>query len=213
MSSKKGHRPENKKSKGGVENPGGGENQEPLGPSGSSGGSSTGAAAAARTSAPRKPMGTVPERLVDKADHVYSIVNDALQLMVKRDVPSDVELATKACLSQVEAWREKIFGLKSSGWVPVEASASKDIVEGDHLRIAPDMRETYQYIFDALGVAPGEEDLVAGLIVKTKRSSRVLVKKPAAGAPGELDGLGQSTHSPEQVFGYVTRSHLVKRSA
>jgi hypothetical protein len=201
MSSKKGHRPENKKSKGDVENPGGGENQE-----------SVAAAAAVKTSTPRKPMGTVPERLVDKADHVYSIVNDALQLMVKRDVPSDVELATKECLSQVEAWREKIFGLKSSGWVPVEGSASKDIVEGDHLRIAPDMRETYQYIFDALGVVPGEEDLVAGLVVKTKRSSRVLVKKLGDEVPG-VDDAGQPLRSSDMVFGYVTRSHLVKRSA
>ena len=195
MSSKK-----SKKPRGGVETPGGGENQEQVA-----------AAAPSKIKPPRKPMGTVPERLADKADHVHAMVNDALVLMARRNVPDDVVLATKTFWAQLDVWREKIFGLKSSGWLPSEISASKDIVEGDHVRIAPDMRETYQYIFEALGVAPGEEDLVAGLVVKTKRSSRVLVKKLAAGAPGELDGLGQQVHSPEQVFGYVSRSHLVRR--
>jgi hypothetical protein len=194
MSSKK-----SKKPRGGVENPGGGENQEPVV-----------AAASSKIRPPRKPMGTVPERLADKADHVHTLVNDSLVLMARRNVPDDVVSATKTFWAQLDVWREKIFGLKSSGWLPSEVSASKDIVEGDHVRIAPDMRETYQYIFEALGVAPGEEDLVAGLVVKTKRSSRVLVKKLAAGAPGELDGLGQQAHSPEQVFGYVSRSHLVR---
>jgi hypothetical protein len=196
MSSKK-----NKKVRGGVEKVAGGESQM-----------QEAAPASSKTPAPRKPMGTVPERLVDKADHVYERINDALQLMVKRDVPSDVVQATRTFLAQVEAWREKIFGLKSSGWLP-EESDNKEIAEGDHLQIAPDMRETYQYIFDALGVTPGEEDLVAGLVVQMKRSSRILVKKPEAGAPGDLDGLGRSVYSPEQVFGYVSRSHLVRRPA
>jgi hypothetical protein len=196
MSSKK-----SKKSRGGVENPGGGENREPVA-----------AATSSKIRPPRKPMGTLSERLADKADHVYALINNTLQLMAKRSVPEDVLQATKTFWAQVDAWREKVFGLKSSGWQPVE-SDNKDIVKGDHLQIAPDMRETYQYIFDALGVAPGEEDLVAGLVVSMKRSSRILVKKLAVGAPGDLDGLGRSVHSPEQVFGYVSRSHLVRRPA
>lgn len=170
--------------------------------------------AAAAPSAPkaaRKPIGTVPERLVGKADQIYGLVNDALQLMTKRDAPVAVTTATKTFMAQVEAWREAVFALKSSGWVPPEASASKDIVEGDGVKIAKDQHETYKYIFEALGVEAGAEELVAGPVTTTGRLARVLVKSKDVGTPGELDGLGQSAHKPGQVFGYVSRTHLVKR--
>jgi len=156
-------------------------------------------------------MGTVPERLVDKADHIHTLVNDALQLMTKRDAPAAVTTATKTFMAQAEAWREAIFALKSSGWVPPEASASKDIVEGDGVRIAKDQHETYKYIFEALGVEAGTEELVAGPVTTTGRLVRVLVRSKDVGTPGELDDLGQSAYKPGQVFGYVSRTHLVKR--
>jgi hypothetical protein len=168
--------------------------------------------AAAAPSAPkaaRKPIGTVPERLVGKADQIYGLVNDALQLMTKRDAPAAVTTATKTFMAQVEVWRESVFALKASGWVPPEASASKDIVEGDGVRIAKDQHETYKYIFEALGVEAGAEELVAGPVTTTGRLARVLVR--SNGTPGELDGLGQPTYRPGQVFGYVSRTHLVKR--
>jgi len=149
--------------------------------------------AAKPTRAPRAPRGTLPERLVGKADKVYSLVSEMGKEMAARGAPKDSSDAVTAFLGQVEVWREKIFALKSSGWVPSEKKGKVAIVEGDPIQIVSEHLARYSFID---GLAEGRVQLVAGAVVQVSRFQIDVMLKDAA------DG---------KFYGYAPRKFLAHR--
>ena len=146
-----------------------------------------GAAKAPR--APRAPLGTLAERLLDKAEKVFTYAASVAEITAKRGAPADVVAASKDFVAQTEAWREKFFGLKSSGWMPSKSAAKSALTEGDEVAIVPEQREIYAYI---PGLLEGTIKLFAGTILPGAKGkpTRVLVKS----AEGQVYGFVPNTH-------------------
>ena len=146
-----------------------------------------GAAKAPR--APRAPLGTLAERLLDKAEKVFAYAASVADITTKRGAPADVAAAAKEFVAQTETWREKFFGLKSSGWVPSKSAAKSALSEGDEVSIVAEQREIYAYI---PGLLEGTIKLFAGTILLGAKGkpTRVLVKS----AEGQVYGFVPNTH-------------------
>jgi hypothetical protein len=150
-------------------------------------------AAPRKQRAPQKPRGTLVERMVAKADLIYTMITLSAKQVAEKNAPSDVIKAANDFVAQAEIWREKFFGLKTIGWNPVKAVADKGpVAEGDSITIASDQKEIYNFID---GLMDGTANLVAGTVLTSGKKQRVLVKA--------RDG---------RAYGFVQRSHLVRLS-
>lgn len=156
----------------------------------------SGEAGASQPKAERKPMGSVADRLFDKASRAFDLAADALKLARGRGAPDDLVASMDVFMVDAGAWRDKLKELKDSGWQPPAKAEMKELQEGDAVAIAPDHRETYSFI-DA------SAKLVAGKIELTKkgRPARVMLKRPAS-----ID-----SSQPEQFYGWAPVAHLVRR--
>lgn len=167
---------------------------------------SSGSGGSQPAKAARKPMGTVTDRLFDKASRAYDLAADALKLARGRGVAEEITTAMDKFMVDVGAWRDQLKVLQESGWQPVEKSAMKQIKEGDAIGIAPDHRGTYSFIPEGTKLVAGQIDLT-----KKGRVSRILLKRPADGQPGDLDGLGQPAYVAETIYGWAPLAHIVRR--
>jgi len=154
--------------------------------------SGTSVTSASKPRALRKPRGTLLEQFANKADKVYSMVSEISKELMTRGAPKETCEAATAFLVQVEGWREKIFGLKSSGWEPVSKGVKVPIVEGDPIKIADEHLSRYSFIE---GLAEGKVLLVAGSVVEVSRFQVDVMLKDTEG----------------KFYGYAPRKFLAHR--
>lgn len=159
----------------------------------SSGDSSPASGLASSASTPtRKPRvhRTFIERLLGKADVMYSTGTDIAKMIGSRAAPTDIVVVAQDFVGILEKYRERFFALRDSGWSPPEA-AKTDIQEGDTVTIAKKFLARYDYIE---GLAEGRTKLVAAKFTpKGSKGIDVLVKDAATSAP----------------YGLIPKSHLI----
>ena len=133
----------------------------------------------------RRSSGAANQPIQELATYAASVA----EITSKRGAPADVVAASKDFVAQTEAWREKFFGLKSSGWMPSKSAAKSALTEGDEVAIVPEQREIYAYI---PGLLEGTIKLFAGTILPGAKGkpTRVLVKS----AEGQVYGFVPNTH-------------------
>lgn len=156
------------------------------------GSSSSGTAAAASTST-RKPMvrRTFIQRVLARAEIMYSTGADIAKMIAGRGAPDGIETVAQEFVTILEKYRERFFALRDSGWAPPEAASKADIKEGDTVTIAKKFLAKYDYIE---GLAEGRTKLVAAKFTpKGAKGTEVLVKDAATSAP----------------YGLIPKSHLI----
>jgi len=99
---------------------------------------------------------------VKKTRKVYAMASDMSKQAASRGAPQATCEAARAFLTQVEAWRETFFALKTSGWEPSATVIKSVIKEGDPIAISPD--HVAQYSAFIPGLAEGSVKLVAGSV-------------------------------------------------
>ena len=132
---------------------------------------------------------TFIERLLAKADSMFSMGTDLAQMLQDRRAPGEVSGKALEFIPVLEKYREMFFGLRDSGWVPAEKSLKKDFQEGDRVMIVKDHIPRYEYI---PGLSEGTTQLVAAkFIPRGGKYVDVLVKDAATGAAYGLVPKGQ----------------------
>jgi len=151
--------------------------------SGSSNSSSSSDSSASTTSV-RKPRvhRTFIERLVAKAEDMYTTGTEIAKMIGGRGAPTDIETVAREFVPILEKYRERFFALRSSGWAPPETGAKIEIKEGDTVTIAKSAIAKYDFIE---GLAEGRTKLVAVKFVPRGEGKivDVLVKDAVTGAP------------------------------
>jgi hypothetical protein len=145
-----------------------------------------------KTRKPMPPRGPLPERLCNKADKIYSMATEMAKELSSRGAPKEKCDAATAFVVQVEAWREGLFALKSSGWVPSDKAVKSVIVEGDPIKIVDEHLARYSFIE---GLAEGKVQLVAGSVVEVNRFQVDVMLKDTEG----------------KFYGYAPRKFLTRR--
>lgn len=160
-----------------------------------------------------KKQKTEAERLRKKVETAHASIEDVLSRLVAGAAADKVVGQARGLAELLAELRKEVVGLVDSGWQPAKRAPLKDLVEGDPIKIGAKNHDMYGFI---PGLFEGTVKLVAGTIVRSKngRIQRVLLRKKEEGVQGEqeiapyMDGLGQSTHVPEQAYGYAPLAHL-----
>lgn len=154
-----------------------------------------------------KKQKTEPERILGKVVAAHAAIEDVLERLVAGAADDKVVGQARELASALAEFRAAVVGMVASGWQPAKRAPLKDLAEGDAITIGSKHHAMYGFI---PGLSDGTVKLEAGTIVRSAngRIQRVLLRKKAEGVPGELDGLGQSTHVPEQAYGYASLAHL-----
>ena len=148
----------------------------------SSSGSSSDSDASAGTPA-RKPhiRRTYIERLLGKAETLYSTGADIAKMINGRGAPAEIVTVAQEFVGVLEKYRERFFALRNSGWSPPESASKVEIKEGDTVSIKKKFLPKYDYIE---GLSEGRTKLVAAKFTpKGGKGIDVLVKDAATGAP------------------------------
>jgi hypothetical protein len=141
----------------------------------------------------RKPMvrRTYIERLLGKAEAMYSIGTDIAKMISGRGAPADIVTVAQEFVGVLEKYRRRFLALRDSGWLPPEPASKAEIKEGDAVSIAKKFLPKYDYIE---GLAEGRTKLVAAkLTPKGGKGIDVLVKDAATNAP----------------YGLIPKGHLI----
>ena len=144
----------------------------------SSRGENGGASSSVSGSVARRPMvrKTFLERLVLKADSMYSLGTELAKMLLDRGAPDDVTQKSHDFVPALEKYRELFFALRDSGWTPPEKAPKKDFQEGDRVMVTKLHLSRYDFI---AGRADGTTKLVAAKFVSRGESTKfvdVLVK-------------------------------------
>ena len=136
---------------------------------GENGGTSAGSAG----SAVRRPMirKTFLERLVFKADSMYTHGAELAKMLLDRGAPDEITQKTHDFLPALEKYRELFFALRDSGWVPAEKAPAKGFHEGDRVMVIGKHLPRYDFI---AGLAEGTTKLVAAKFVNRGESAKVV---------------------------------------
>jgi len=143
------------------------------------GASSASSGLSVRKTAIRK---TFLERLVFKADSMYTYGAELAKMLLDRGAPDEITQKSHDFLPALEKYRELFFVLRDSGWAPAEKALAKGFQEGEQVTIARKHLARYDFI---AGLAEGTTKLVAAKFVNRGESSRyvdVLVKDAVTGA-------------------------------
>ena len=125
---------------------------------------------------------TFIERLVFKADSMFSLGTELARMLQDRMAPGDVASKAQEFIPVLEKYREMFFGLRDSGWVPAEKSHKKDFKEGDRVMIVKEHLHRYDFIS---GLSEGVTKLVAAKFVPRGEGAKyvdVLVQDAVTGA-------------------------------
>lgn len=139
----------------------------------------------------RKPMGTVQERLVEKAEYIKSEAILMLKLATGRGAPENIVVTVQQLLTEADMALGAMVALKESTWQPADkkktAAPMKTVNKGDKIIILKDYVSKYSYI---PGLAEGSASLVAADVQVAGRFTQVLLK------------------AGESVYGWAPRSHV-----
>lgn len=139
----------------------------------------------------RKPMGTVQERLVEKAEYIKSEATLMLKLAIGRGAPENTVAAVQQLLAEADMSLGAMVALKESEWQPTDkkktAAPMKTVNKGDKIVILKDYVSKYSYI---PGLTEGSISLVAADVQVAGRFTQVLLK------------------AGESVYGWAPRSHV-----
>ena len=157
-------------------------------------GADGGALSSSPGSAVRRPMvrKTVIERLVLKADSMFSLGTEVAKLLQDRSAPDEIVHIAREFVPILEKYRERFFALRDSGWVPAEKAPKKDFQAGDRVSVLKAYLPRYDFI---AGLAEGTTKLVAERFVsrgKSEKFADVVVKDADTGV----------------VYGLIPKSHL-----
>ena len=135
---------------------------------GENGGASAGSAGpAARRPAIRK---TFLERLVFKADSMYTYGAELAKMLLDRGAPDEITQKSHDFLPALEKYRELFFALRDSGWAPAEKAPAKGFQEGDRVAVIKAHLPRYDFI---AGLAEGTTKLAASKFVARGKSVKV----------------------------------------
>lgn len=150
-------------------------------------------AAAGSASGGRKPrvQRSFVERLVDKAETIFTKASEVALMSEKRGVPTATVTIAKEFVTLTEKYREAFYLLRASAWTPPAKASSIPIAAGAKVAIAPANVATYNYI---PGVTDNTARLVVTAVLQQGKRVQVLV-----------------TTEEGQPCGYIPRSHLVLR--
>ena len=128
------------------------------------------------------------ERLVGKAEDVFTLTSEVAHDAEKRGAPDGVVQVMKEFVGLAEKYREAIFDLRNSGWAPADKSVKINLKEGVKVQIDPKFKDHYDYI-------PGLQQLltISKVILAGKRTQYLVLAED--GTP----------------CGYVPKSHLLLR--
>jgi hypothetical protein len=135
---------------------------------------------------------TYLERLIGRSDSMYALGSELVRRLKDRNAPVDIISKAEAYIPVLEQFRELFFGLRDSGWVPVQRGSRQEFVEGARVGILKDQIERYSFI---PGLAEGTVRLVADRLFErgtTHKYVEVLVKDAETGA----------------VYGLIPKRHL-----
>lgn len=155
--------------------------------------SNKGEGGTASASGGRKPrvQRSFVERLVDKAETIFTKASEVALMSEKRGVPTATVTIAKEFVTLTEKYREAFYLLRASAWTPPAKASSIPIAAGAKVAIAPGSLATYSYI---PGVTDGTARLVVTAVLQQGKRVQVLV-----------------TTEEGQPCGYIPRSHLVLR--
>jgi len=150
----------------------------------SSRGENGGASSSVSGSVARRPMvrKTFLERLVLKADSMFSLGTELAKLLQDRSAPDEIVQIARDFVPVLEKYRERFFALRDSGWSPAERAPKVDFQEGDRVAVLKAHLPRYDYI---VGLTDGTTKLVAAKFISRGESAKVidvLVKDAATGA-------------------------------
>ena len=128
------------------------------------------------------------ERLVGKAEDVFTMASEIAHDAEKRGAPDGVVQVMKGFVGLAEKYREEIFGLRNSGWAPADKAVKINLKEGVKVQIDPKFKDHYDYI-------PGLQQLltISKVISAGKRTQYLVLAED--GTP----------------CGYVPKSHRLPR--
>jgi hypothetical protein len=125
---------------------------------------------------------TFLERLVFKADSMYSLGAELAKLLQYRSAPEEVVQIAREFVLVLEKYRERIFALRDSGWAPSEKASKVDFQEGDRVSVLKAHLSRYDFI---PGLAEGSTKLMAAKFISRGKSAKfvdVLVSDASTGA-------------------------------
>jgi len=131
------------------------------------------------------------ERLIDKAQNIYTKASEVAQAAEKRGVPAATVHIAKEFVGLASHYRDTVVALRTSGWTPLTKAISIVIEVGSKVAIATESLATYSYI---PGVTDGTAKLVVSAVIQQGKRVQALV-----------------TTEDGQPCGYIPRSHLVLR--
>ena len=137
--------------------------------SGENGAASAGSSGSvARRAGVRK---TFIERLVFKADAMFSLGTELAKMLLDRGAPDEFTQKSHDFVPALEKYREMFFTLRDSGWVPAEKAPKVDFKEGDRVTVIKAHLPRYDFI---IGLSDGTTKLVAAKFVNRGESARVI---------------------------------------
>ena len=125
---------------------------------------------------------TFIERLLAKADSMFSTGTELSKMLLDRGAPDEITQKSHDFVPVLEKYREMFFVLRDSGWVPPEKAPMNDFKEGDRVAIVKAHLPRYDFIS---GLAEGVTKLVASKFVPRGAGGKyvdVLVKDAVTGA-------------------------------
>ena len=128
------------------------------------------------------------ERLVGKAEDVFTLTSEVACDAEKRGAPDGTVRVMKEFVGLAEKYREEIFSLRNSGWAPADKSVKIDLKEGTKVQIDPKFKDRYAYISGLQQLLTISKVILAG-----KRTQYLVLAED--GTP----------------CGYVPKSHLLSR--
>ena len=113
---------------------------------------------------------TFLERLVFKADSMYTYGAELAKMLLDRGAPDEITQKSHDFLPALEKYRELFFALRDSGWAPAEKAPAKGFQEGDRVAVIKAHLPRYDFI---AGLAEGTTKLAASKFVARGKSVKV----------------------------------------
>jgi hypothetical protein len=113
---------------------------------------------------------TFLERLVFKADSMYTYGAELAKMLLDRGAPDEITQKSHDFLPALEKYRELFFALRDSGWAPAEKAPAKGFQEGDRVAVIKAHLPRYDFI---AGLADGSTKLTAMRFIARGKSAKV----------------------------------------